>query len=106
MDTPGVCLCDNWVLNEVADAVLEAMPMIAQVYLFDSRTSEHSELTFTQISCYVLMSSLKFVLNIGAQFIPIVGKALDAGLGMSYCTGSWWLVSPLDNWPPDKETQI
>ena len=52
------------------------------------------------------MSSLKFVLGIGAQFIPVVGKALDAGLGMSYCTGPWWLVSPLDNWPPDKETQI
>lgn len=28
---PGQCLCNNWLLNEVADTVLEAMPMIAQV---------------------------------------------------------------------------
>jgi hypothetical protein len=28
---PGECLCDNWFLNELADTVLEAMPMIAQV---------------------------------------------------------------------------
>jgi hypothetical protein len=27
------------------------------------------------------MSSLKFVLDLGAQFVPVVGKALDAGLG-------------------------
>jgi hypothetical protein len=26
--TPGRCLCDNWVLNELADTVLEALPMI------------------------------------------------------------------------------
>lgn len=29
--TPGKCFCDNWVLNELADTVLEAMPMITQV---------------------------------------------------------------------------
>ena len=29
------------------------------------------------------MSSLRLVLEIGAQFIPGVGKALDAGLGTS-----------------------
>jgi hypothetical protein len=29
--TPGRCLCDNWLMNEIADTVLEAMPMIAQV---------------------------------------------------------------------------
>lgn len=28
---PGRCACDNWLLNEVAETVLEAMPMIAQV---------------------------------------------------------------------------
>src|SRR5690242_4959180 len=28
---PGRCLCDNWLMNEIADTVLEAMPMIAQV---------------------------------------------------------------------------
>lgn len=30
---PGKCLCDNFLLNELADTVLEAMPMIAQVRL-------------------------------------------------------------------------
>lgn len=29
--TPGRCLCDSWMLNEIADTVLEAMPMVAQV---------------------------------------------------------------------------
>jgi hypothetical protein len=28
---PGTCLCDNWFVNELADTVLEAMPMVAQV---------------------------------------------------------------------------
>jgi hypothetical protein len=28
---PGRCMCDNWLLNEIADTVLEALPMIAQV---------------------------------------------------------------------------
>lgn len=32
------------------------------------------------------MSSLKFVVELGAQFIPGVGKALDAGLGMLVAT--------------------
>jgi hypothetical protein len=27
----GKCSCDNWVVNEIADTVLEAMPVIAQV---------------------------------------------------------------------------
>lgn len=29
------------------------------------------------------MSSLKFVLDVGAQFIPGAGRAIDAGLGKS-----------------------
>jgi hypothetical protein len=29
--TPGRCLCDSWILNELADTILEALPMIAQV---------------------------------------------------------------------------
>ncbi|KAH8692466.1 glycoside hydrolase family 18 protein [Phaeosphaeriaceae sp. PMI808] len=62
---PGTCLCDNVLMNEIADTVLEAMPMIAQ------------------ISCYILMSSLKVVLDIGAQFVPGVGKILDAALDMA-----------------------
>jgi hypothetical protein len=35
----GRCMCDNWVLNELADTVLEAMPMIAQVCIEDAGTS-------------------------------------------------------------------
>lgn len=27
----GVCLCDNWLLNELADTIVEAIPAIAQV---------------------------------------------------------------------------
>lgn len=65
MIAPGQCLCDNWLLNEIADTIIEALPIIAQ------------------IGCYILMSSLKLVLDIGLQAIPGVGKALDAGLGMS-----------------------
>jgi hypothetical protein len=62
---PGQCLCDNWIINEIADTVIEAMPIIAQ------------------IGCYIVMSSLKLVLDIGLEAIPGVGKALQAGLGMS-----------------------
>ncbi|CAG8961705.1 hypothetical protein HYFRA_00006245, partial [Hymenoscyphus fraxineus] len=49
---PGQCLCDNWLLNEIADTVIEALPAIAQ------------------IGCYILMSSLKLVLDIGLSAIP------------------------------------
>ncbi|KAK1990037.1 glycoside hydrolase [Colletotrichum falcatum] len=62
---PGTCSCDNYLVNEIADTVLEAMPIIAQ------------------ISCYMLMSSLKLLLDVGASLIPGVGKILDAGLDMA-----------------------
>ncbi|KAK2599166.1 hypothetical protein QQS21_005356 [Conoideocrella luteorostrata] len=65
MVAPGECNCDNMLVNEIAQFVLDAMPIIAQ------------------IGCYILMSSFKFVLDVGAQFIPGVGKALDAGLDMA-----------------------
>lgn len=29
--TPRRCLCDSWILNELADTILKALPMIAQV---------------------------------------------------------------------------
>ncbi|KAJ6438065.1 Kinesin light chain 1 [Purpureocillium lavendulum] len=54
--------CDNWLVNEIAQEIIDAMPIIAQ------------------IGCYILMSSLKFVLDVGAQFIPGAGRAIDAGL--------------------------
>lgn len=62
---PGKCSCDNYLLNEIADLILEALPIIAQ------------------IGCYILMSSLKTVLDIGLDFIPGAGKILDAGLDMA-----------------------
>ncbi|KAL7962511.1 hypothetical protein V8C34DRAFT_325324 [Trichoderma compactum] len=64
---PGQCLCDNMLINEIADFVLDALPIIAQ------------------IGCYILMSSLKPVLEVGLEldFIPGVGKPLDAGLDMA-----------------------
>ncbi|KAF2972656.1 hypothetical protein GQX73_g874 [Xylaria multiplex] len=63
---PAKCVCDNWLVNEIADFVLEAMPAIAQ------------------IGCYILMSSLKLVLDIGASlFTGGAGRALSAGLDMA-----------------------
>jgi hypothetical protein len=35
----GRCACDNWLINEIADTVLEAMPMIAQVCLYGDNIS-------------------------------------------------------------------
>ncbi|KAI0385605.1 glycoside hydrolase family 18 protein [Hypomontagnella monticulosa] len=61
---PAKCSCDNYLVNYIADTIIEALPIIAQ------------------IGCYIVMSALKTVLDIGLQFIPGVGKALDAGLDM------------------------
>jgi hypothetical protein len=56
------------------------------------------------------MQSLKLVLDVGLQFIPGVGKILDAGLGMwstefgisgrllTYFTQTW--LRPQHKWPP------
>lgn len=30
----GQCVCDNYLINEIADTVVEAMPIIGQVYIF------------------------------------------------------------------------
>ncbi|KAI1804250.1 carbohydrate-binding module family 24 protein [Daldinia bambusicola] len=63
---PAKCSCDNWLVNELANEVIDAMPIIAQ------------------IGCYILMSSLKFVLDVGSDFLTGgAGKALDAGLDMA-----------------------
>ncbi|KAL6712340.1 hypothetical protein ACN47E_000217 [Coniothyrium glycines] len=63
---PAKCSCDNWLLNEIADTIIEALPIIAQ------------------IGCYILMSSLKLVLDIGLNFATGgAGKILDAGLDMA-----------------------
>ncbi|KAF2226558.1 hypothetical protein BDZ85DRAFT_316064 [Elsinoe ampelina] len=61
----GKCICDSWLINELASAFLEAIPIIAQ------------------IGCYAIMSALKLVLDIGLEFIPGPGKVLDAGLEMA-----------------------
>ncbi|KAJ8121377.1 hypothetical protein ONZ43_g2151 [Nemania bipapillata] len=59
---PGKCSCDNYLLNVIADTIIEALPIIAE------------------IGCYIVMSALKTVLDIGLEFIPGVGKILDSGL--------------------------
>ncbi|KAL0783347.1 hypothetical protein CaCOL14_001253 [Colletotrichum acutatum] len=58
----GTCECNNPLVNEFADIVLDGMPQMAQ------------------ISCYIMMSTLKLVLEIGVEFIPVVGKPISAGL--------------------------
>ncbi|KAK4455203.1 hypothetical protein QBC34DRAFT_465261 [Podospora aff. communis PSN243] len=58
----GKCFCDNWLLNEVVDTILEALPAIAQ------------------IGCFIMLNSLKTVVEVGLQFIPGVGQVLDAAL--------------------------
>ncbi|KAK8848573.1 chitinase [Apiospora arundinis] len=60
----GKCSCDKMLVNVLAETVLEAMPKIAQ------------------IGCYMVMSTLKTVLDVGLNFIPGVGKAISAGLNM------------------------
>ncbi|KAF4943847.1 hypothetical protein FGADI_13127 [Fusarium gaditjirri] len=62
---PGQYNCGNFLVNYFSDTVIEALPIIAQ------------------IGCYILMSSFKFVLDVGTAFIPGPGKALDAGLDMA-----------------------
>lgn len=36
---PGECSCDNWLVNELAEFVLDAMPVIAQVCRLPTRSS-------------------------------------------------------------------
>ncbi|PQE29040.1 glycoside hydrolase family 18 protein [Rutstroemia sp. NJR-2017a BBW] len=57
---PGRCTCDNWVLNEIADTIIEALPIIAQ------------------IGCYILMSTLQLAFELGSEAIPGVLFVLDA----------------------------
>ncbi|KAH6688887.1 glycoside hydrolase family 18 protein [Plectosphaerella plurivora] len=58
---PGQCMCDNFLLNEIADIVIDALPIIAQ------------------IGCYIVMSSLKLILDIGLDAIP-AGRIVNAGM--------------------------
>ncbi|GIZ37972.1 hypothetical protein CKM354_000139900 [Cercospora kikuchii] len=57
----GRCLCDNYAINEIADAVIEALPSVAQV------------------GCAILMTSLKSVLTMGLNAFP-PGRAVHSGL--------------------------
>ena len=41
----GTCLCDNWLLNELADDILEALPKIFAVSLFTSHYALSQQLT-------------------------------------------------------------
>ncbi|ERT01646.1 hypothetical protein HMPREF1624_02898 [Sporothrix schenckii ATCC 58251] len=56
----GTCSCDNYLVNEIATTVLEALPIIAE------------------IGCYLIMSTLKLVVDIGSNIFT--GGALSAGL--------------------------
>ncbi|KAK2007469.1 hypothetical protein LZ32DRAFT_50225 [Colletotrichum eremochloae] len=58
----GTCHCDNQLVNELTAIVIEAMPIIAQ------------------IGCYIMMSTLKLVIEIGAEFIPVVGQPISVAL--------------------------
>jgi len=62
MFTHGKCMCDNMVLNFIGDKFIEMLPIIAQV------------------GCYIVMSAVKLVVDIGLSAIPGVGRAIDAGL--------------------------
>ncbi|KAF2742939.1 carbohydrate-binding module family 24 protein [Sporormia fimetaria CBS 119925] len=77
--TVSRCQCDSWVVNEIADFVMEAMPLIAQASFFLSR--ENPVLMIKQIGCVVLMSSFKLVLDVGLSIVP-GGRIVDAGLDM------------------------
>lgn len=79
---PGKCSCDNYLLNLIADIFLEALPVIAEVCTLKNTTKLTLDISLTrQVGCYIIMSSLKMVLDIGLEFIGGVGKILDAGLG-------------------------
>ncbi|KAL6351717.1 hypothetical protein LRP88_15008 [Fusarium phalaenopsidis] len=86
--TGGQCSCDNWLLNDMMDTFIEALPAIAQ------------------IGCFILMSALKLVIDVGLSIFG--GRALTAGVDMAltaaeltnyvYSKGedplgafSWWL---------------
>ncbi|KAK4233824.1 hypothetical protein C8A03DRAFT_47714 [Achaetomium macrosporum] len=103
---PGKCVCDNMLVNFIADTIIDTLPIIAQ------------------IGCYVVMSTFKLVLDVGLQAIPGAGKILDAGLDtvataaqlLSYAyppdqdpvgAFSWWL-SPCggDDLVPDEIKQV
>ncbi|EZF93084.1 hypothetical protein H113_06103 [Trichophyton rubrum MR1459] len=58
----GMCLCDSVFLNELATTFLEALPAIGQ------------------IGCYILLSTIKLVIDIGTAIIPPAGRAISAGL--------------------------
>ncbi|OAA42196.1 glycoside hydrolase family 18 protein [Metarhizium rileyi] len=62
---PGRCVCDDMLVNIIAETVIEAMPVIAAT------------------ACFMLMSAVKTVVEVGVKFIPGVGRALDAGLNMA-----------------------
>ncbi|KAJ4021153.1 hypothetical protein NW752_004160 [Fusarium irregulare] len=59
----GQCSCDNYLLNLGMDMIVEALPAIGQ------------------IGCFLLMSSVKLILDIGLEFFP-AGRAFTAGTDM------------------------
>ena len=72
----GKCVCDHMLVNTLADTIVDALPIIAQV------------------GYYLVMSTLKLVIDVGASVIPGVGRILDAGLGETAPFRSSFLFCP------------
>lgn len=83
----GTCLCDSPIVNMFAETFIEAAVIAAQVcrLCFTGQPLKgilpNISLTESQIGCYVLMSALKLVIDIGLELFP-PGRVLSAGLGM------------------------
>jgi hypothetical protein len=69
----GRCSCDNWLLNEVVETVLEV----------DEPSSDQPQCGNQYCTHQSFYALLMLVLDTGVQFIPGVGKILDAGLDMA-----------------------
>ncbi|KAF2814094.1 uncharacterized protein BDZ99DRAFT_567780 [Mytilinidion resinicola] len=59
---PAQCSCNNNFLNQFADLLMEALPIIAE------------------IGCDLLMGMLQLVVEVGALAIPGVGEAIDGAM--------------------------
>ncbi|PGG99158.1 hypothetical protein GX51_06417 [Blastomyces parvus] len=62
---PGTCVCDNQLLNDIAETFLKALPLIAQ------------------IGCFILTSTLKLVVDLASAAFPPAGQAAAVALNMA-----------------------
>ena len=78
----GHCTCDNSALNLIGDTFIEALPVIAEVRLqkkFGSCKCDTNK-QFPQVGCFLIISSLKLVLDIAMDAIP-ESKSVTAPMG-------------------------